>query len=100
VPGRPRVVATPGHTFGHVAFHLPERDVLLCGDAVVARDPYTDETGPRLVALAATADLAQATASLDRIEATGAATVLPGHGPPWRDGAQDMARRAREAGSA
>src|SRR4051812_30380355 len=32
VPGRPRVVFTPGHTFGHCALHLPERDVLIAGD--------------------------------------------------------------------
>ena len=32
-PGRPRVVFTPGHTYGHCALHLPDRDVLLTGDA-------------------------------------------------------------------
>lgn len=32
------VVATPGHTPGHVSLHLPERDVLLAADAVVGSD--------------------------------------------------------------
>ncbi|MEA2444742.1 MAG: hypothetical protein QOJ12_2034 [Thermoleophilales bacterium] len=100
VPGRPAAVATPGHTFGHTAIHLPDRGVLFTGDALVTRDPYTDRTGPRLVARAATADLQQAIASLDRIAETGAATLLPGHGDPWTDGAAEAASLAREAGSA
>jgi glyoxylase-like metal-dependent hydrolase (beta-lactamase superfamily II) len=100
LPGHPTVVATPGHTHGHVAFHLPDRDVLLAGDAVVTLDPYTGRTGPRLVAKAATADIEQALASLDRIAATGAGTVLVGHGEPWGEGAAAIAQEARAAGSA
>jgi glyoxylase-like metal-dependent hydrolase (beta-lactamase superfamily II) len=56
VPGRPRVVFTPGHTLGHCALHFEDRDALIAGDAVVTLDPYTGTTGPRLVARAATAD--------------------------------------------
>lgn len=41
VPGRPRVLATPGHTYGHVALHLPDRDAVITGDALVTLDPYT-----------------------------------------------------------
>lgn len=33
--GGARVVAAPGHTIGHVALHLPERGVLIAGDAVM-----------------------------------------------------------------
>lgn len=95
VPGRPRVVFTPGHTFGHVAFHFPERDVLIAGDAVVTLDPYTGRRGPRLVSRAATADVDRARASLDAIAATGARTVLVGHGDPWHDGAEAIADAAR-----
>jgi glyoxylase-like metal-dependent hydrolase (beta-lactamase superfamily II) len=75
-------------------------DVLFTGDALVTRDPYTGSTGPRLTALAATTDVAQARASLDRIAATGANTLLPGHGEPWTGGAEEAARLAREAGAA
>lgn len=99
VPGRPVAVATPGHTFGHTSLHLPDRDVLFAGDALVTRDPYTDRTGPRLVALSATADSAAALRSLDRIASTGAGTLLPGHGDPWTGGAAEAARLAREAGT-
>jgi glyoxylase-like metal-dependent hydrolase (beta-lactamase superfamily II) len=99
VPGRPVAVATPGHTRGHTAVHLPDRDVLFSGDALVTRNPYTGETGPRLVSLAATADPQQAMQSLDAIAATGAGTVLPGHGEPWTGGAEEAARLAKEAGT-
>lgn len=98
VPGRPVAVATPGHTFGHTAIHLPGRDVLFTGDALVTRNPYTDETGPRLVSRAATASSEQALRSLDAIAATGAGTLLPGHGDPWVDGAAEAAGLARDAG--
>jgi glyoxylase-like metal-dependent hydrolase (beta-lactamase superfamily II) len=95
LPGRPRVVATPGHTLGSVAFHFQDRDTVIVGDALVTRDPYTGATGPRLVARAATADAALARASLDAIAATHAKVVLPGHGAPWREGAVAAAAQAR-----
>lgn len=34
--GPARVVATPGHTPGHVSLHLPERELLISADAVTA----------------------------------------------------------------
>jgi len=95
LPGGLRAVFTPGHTFGHMALHLPDRDVLFAGDALVTKDPYTDREGPRLVARAATADSERARASLDRIAATGAHTVLTGHGDAWTGGAEAAAERAR-----
>ncbi|WP_203135921.1 MBL fold metallo-hydrolase [Microbacterium sp. JZ31] len=98
VPGRPRVVFSPGHTFGHCALHLPERGVLFSGDALVTFDPYTTERGPRVVAAAATADTAEALRSLSRLDDTEAATVLPGHGEPWRHGVRAATAAAREAG--
>ncbi|MFC7464137.1 MBL fold metallo-hydrolase [Brachybacterium sp. GCM10030252] len=99
-PGRPRVIATPGHTDGHVALHLPDRDVVLTGDALVTLDPYTARTGPRIVAGAATADSAQALESLAALEATGARTVLPGHGDVWDRGVRSAVEHARRVGPA
>jgi glyoxylase-like metal-dependent hydrolase (beta-lactamase superfamily II) len=98
VPGSPRVVFTPGHTLGHCAFHYPERNAVIAGDAIVTLDPYTAEAGPRIVAGAATADSARALASLDALAETGAATALVGHGDPWRQGAEAAVERARAAG--
>jgi glyoxylase-like metal-dependent hydrolase (beta-lactamase superfamily II) len=98
VPGRPHVVFTPGHTLGHCALHFPERDALIAGDAVVTLNPYTGGTGPQIVARSATADSERALRSLDAIAATGARVVLPGHGPPWTEGAGAIAAAAREFG--
>ncbi len=100
LPGRPRVVYTPGHTFGHCSFHLPDRDVVIAGDALVTLDPYTGATGPRVPPRGSTADSRQAVRSLDRLAETAAATLLPGHGEPWRDGAAEAAQLARSAGVA
>jgi glyoxylase-like metal-dependent hydrolase (beta-lactamase superfamily II) len=98
VPGRPRVVFTPGHTYGHCALHLPERGVLLAGDAFVTFNPYTASKGPQIVSGAATADSGVALRSLDALAAIDASTVLTGHGEPWRDGVAAAVERARLAG--
>jgi glyoxylase-like metal-dependent hydrolase (beta-lactamase superfamily II) len=98
LPGRPRIVFTPGHTHGHCSLHFPDRGTLIAGDAVVTLDPYTGRRGPQIVSGAATADSATALESLAAVEATRAQTVLTGHGEPWREGAAAAANRAREAG--
>jgi glyoxylase-like metal-dependent hydrolase (beta-lactamase superfamily II) len=100
VPGSPRVVFAPGHTTGHCALHLPDRDVLLAGDAVVTLDPYTARRGPRLVARAATADTERNLRSLDALVGTGARTVLVGHGEPWTQGIEAAVAKARQRGAA
>jgi glyoxylase-like metal-dependent hydrolase (beta-lactamase superfamily II) len=100
VPGSLRTVFTPGHTYGHTAYHLPERGALIAGDAIVTVDPYTGRTGPAIVAGAATADSSLALRSLDALEATGARTVLTGHGDPWTGGVAEACERARAAGPA
>jgi glyoxylase-like metal-dependent hydrolase (beta-lactamase superfamily II) len=100
VPGSPQVLFTPGHTLGHCALHLPERDTVIAGDALVMLDPYTARRGPCIVAGAATADSERDLATLDAIAATGATTVLTGHGEPWRGGAAAAVEQARAAGPA
>ena len=98
VPGRPRVVFCPGHSKGHCAFHFASHDVLFAGDAIVTRNPYTGETGPRIVSRAATWDAQLNLDTLGRLSETGATHVLTGHGEPWSQGAQLAAERARAAG--
>jgi glyoxylase-like metal-dependent hydrolase (beta-lactamase superfamily II) len=100
VPGSPRVVPSPGHTLGHCALHLPERDVLIAGDAIVMLDPYTAREGPCIVAGAATADSERNLRTLDGLAATQAGTVLTGHGPEWRKGIETAVEQARAAGPA
>ena len=97
VPGRPRVVPTPGHTPGHVSLHLPDLDLVIAGDAVVNLDVYTGRRGPRLVARAATCDVPRARESLDALAATGAKTVASGHGAPFRETAEELADLAKRA---
>jgi len=98
VPGAPEVVFSPGHTYGHCALHLADRDALIAGDAIVTLDPYTGRRGPRVVARAATAYSDRAIASLDALEETGAGTVLTGHGDPWTGGVAEACGLARAAG--
>jgi len=100
VPGSPVVVATPGHTLGHCALHLPDRDTAFAGDAIVTLDPYTGRTGPRLVARAATVDSERNLRTLDALAATGVRTVLTGHGTPWTRGVEAAVEAARHAGAA
>jgi glyoxylase-like metal-dependent hydrolase (beta-lactamase superfamily II) len=99
VPGHPRAIATPGHTAGHTALHLPDRDTILTGDALVTLDPYTLLEGPRLVAKAALTDSRQNLSSLDRIADSGANRLLPGHGEPWSGRAEDAVEIARRNGT-
>jgi len=99
LPGEPVLLETPGHTYGHCALHLPDRDALISGDAVVTLDPYTGGRGPQIIAGAATADSTLALASLDRLAATGARLLLPGHGEPWTAGVGAAVERAREVGA-
>ena len=99
LPGTPELLHTPGHTAGHVALNFPDRDALIAGDALVTWDIYTGWSGPQIVSGAATADSAQALASLESLAATGARTVLTGHGEPWRDGAAAAVEQALARGA-
>ena len=97
VPGAPRVVPTAGHTLGHCCLHLPDRDAVIAGDAIVMVDPYTARRGPRLVARAATVDSERNRATLDALAATVARLVLTGPGPVWEQGARAAVEAARAA---
>ena len=98
VPGAPIPLHTPGHTRGHCMLYLPHRDVILTGDALVTLDPYTGNTGPQIVASAATQDTAEAMQALDMLETHQATTLLPGHGEPWKLGTATALRHARAVG--
>jgi glyoxylase-like metal-dependent hydrolase (beta-lactamase superfamily II) len=85
-PGRPTVVHCPGHTPGSCAFHLPERDVVFTGDALVTVSPVTGDRGPQLMPDFDNDDPDSALESLGRLAALDATTVLSGHGEPWSGG--------------
>jgi glyoxylase-like metal-dependent hydrolase (beta-lactamase superfamily II) len=85
IPGRPHVIHTPGHTAGEVALFLPEKNVLLSGDALVTLDLYSGKSGvPQLTRERLNDDYRQARRSLDRLKDLGNVDILPGHGPVWR----------------
>ena len=70
------MIRCPGHTLGHCALHLADREVVIAGDAIVTLDPYTGRRGPRIVAGAATVDSERNLRTLDAIAETAARTVL------------------------
>jgi glyoxylase-like metal-dependent hydrolase (beta-lactamase superfamily II) len=98
VPGHPSVVFSPGHTFGHCGLHFPDRDTVMTGDALVTLDPYKGETGPQIIAGAATADSEMALGSLAALARTGAGLVLTGHGEPYSGGIAAAVDRALAVG--
>ena len=98
VPGRPRVVPTPGHSPGHVSFHLPEQGVLIAGDALCTYNVLTGKRGPRLLPKAFAHDSLQMLASLEALERIDAQLTLFGHGEPWERSPKEAVARAREIG--
>lgn len=98
-PGAPIALWTPGHTDGHCAYLLEDAGILIAGDALVTLDPYTGETGAQIVASAATSDTDMALHSLDVLEETDAALMLPGHGEPSRAGVRADVAEARRRGA-
>jgi glyoxylase-like metal-dependent hydrolase (beta-lactamase superfamily II) len=98
VPGRPRPIHTPGHSNGHVAYHFPDRGVLMTGDAMCTYNPLTGRPGPQIMPGAFAVSSAGEMESLARLEGIEAGLLLPGHGEPWTDGVAAAVARAREAG--
>ena len=68
---------TPGHASNHVAFHLPQEEAVFPGDLVMGWS--TSIVSPP------DGDMSAYLASLDRVQALGAAVLHPTHGPPVTD---------------
>ncbi|WP_267643217.1 MBL fold metallo-hydrolase [Haloarchaeobius amylolyticus] len=93
VPGQPQVIHLPGHTDGEVAFYLPDREVLLCGDALATVDFETWRgNSPQLLPPWLNVDDDRARESLARLESLGEVVLLPGHGDPWTGDLADAIR--------
>jgi glyoxylase-like metal-dependent hydrolase (beta-lactamase superfamily II) len=95
VPGRLRVIHTPGHTPGSCSFLAEDRSVLFCGDTMSMVDFRTGQATPSLIPAPFAADLEENRRSLDRLLETKAEIVLPGHGESWREGIDEAVRFAR-----
>ncbi|MGW3622441.1 MBL fold metallo-hydrolase [Streptomyces sp. NPDC000880] len=96
LPGRPVPVHTPGHTAGHCSYHLPDKGIVISGDALVSGHPTSRVRGPQLLPTMFDANRERAVASLDVIEQLAADVLLPGHGPIHHGSVGEAARRARE----
>lgn len=94
LPGRPRVVASPGHTVGHAAYLLEGRRILLSGDALVTTGLVGGGAGPQLLRAAFHHDPDLARSSLTRFSGLAADLLLPGHGEPWRGPIAEAVRLA------
>ncbi len=86
-----QVVATPGHTVGHVSFYLPSRKLLFAGDALRHADGKVAPPPPLF-----THDMPQALRSLAALAALKIEASLPGHGAPiLADAGEQIARLAQ-----
>lgn len=74
--GGAHVVASPGHTVGHIALHLPERGVLIAGDAVMNLLRLRASPGFLSSATSRTGG------SLRRLAELDFDVLVPMHGPP------------------
>jgi len=83
VPGRPRVIHTPGHTRGHSALYFEHHGTLMVGDAFCTYNPVTGGLGPQLLPRAFNVKTTRALASLGRLRGSAASVALCGHGDPW-----------------
>jgi len=100
VPGHPVPVHTPGHTSGHCALHLPERGVLVAGDALMTEHAVVRVTGPQLLPDFFNRDTDLARASLHTLSGLAADVVVPGHGPAFRGAPAAAVSAALQADSA
>lgn len=99
VPGRPKVIPTPGHTPGHVALHFPSHRAVFVGDALCTWNPMSGRRGAQLFPRALNVDSRRAAESLRRIETLEADLVLPGHGEPWTGGPSAAVAEAMASGT-
>lgn len=96
LPGAPVPILCAGHTSGHSAFHLPDKGVLITGDALVTGHPLSPVSGPQLLPPFFAHAPAQAEAALRTLAGIDAEVLVPGHGAPWRGTPVAAAEQARQ----
>ncbi|MGM0670133.1 MAG: MBL fold metallo-hydrolase, partial [Gemmatimonadota bacterium] len=83
-----RVVETPGHTPGHLAFFEEEERVLILGDVLFHRHPITLRKGLTEPIRLVTWNRRQNLASARKLASLAPRIVCFGHGTPLMDGDQ------------
>lgn len=81
-----KVIETPGHTPGHLAFWEEKTRVLILGDVLFHRNPVTFRKGLSEPFLFATYDRASNLRSVRKLTDLKAETICFGHGAPLTDG--------------
>lgn len=82
VPGRPVLVATPGHTSGHSAYLMPATGVIATGDGLITGHGCSPLIGPQPCPWFFNHSVRGALASLDALRGLDAGIIVPGHGSP------------------
>ena len=82
-----RIVATPGHTPGHIAVLDEALGVLVVGDALTTTDGR-----PSSYPIGSTEDIAEAHRSVAKLAALDFETLFVGHGEPIQSGAAALVR--------
>ena len=98
VPGRPRILHTPGHTPGHSAALFEELGALFVGDALCTVNILTGRTGPQVMPTLTNVDTELCFGSLEAIGEADATALFPGHGEPWHGDPAKAAAMAQETG--
>ena len=78
VPGRPRVVHTPGHTPGMCSFHFESRRALFVGDLLGTWNPLAGRRGPQIMPAAFNVSSDESLASLGTHRGLGRRRDRPG----------------------
>ena len=89
--GGVRVVATPGHTVGHMCLYLERTGTVIAGDALTAGDGRLQGPSPN-----ATSDMATASRSVAKLADLDVRVIVCYHGGVVRDDAGGQLRRVAE----
>ncbi|MGB0386565.1 MAG: MBL fold metallo-hydrolase [Ardenticatenaceae bacterium] len=94
VMGGLEVLATPGHSDGHLTFWQPERQIAFCGDVIMRMFGFT------LPFAAFTVDMEENKRSIRRVAELDAGVICFGHGKPlMKQTAQTIRAFARKVGA-
>ena len=84
-----RVIHTFGHTPGSISLYQPDREILLCGDALFNANPMGGSPGLRLPIPLFTWDRDRARDAAARLAALPIQVLCCGHGEPILEGAEE-----------
>lgn len=90
------VIHAPGHTAGSLCLYQPERQILLCGDAIFGMNPLTQKPGMGLYLKPITLDNTQALQSLRRLASLPIKVICFGHGEPVVEGVAEQMKKLLE----